>query len=85
MRIREQKLISKGNSQKGKLLIDESRFYGIVVSTLDSEYKDPSLLLGRTSVQFFFHYVEYKGQKWLGRKPVGKKNIQGRNHLTNKS
>ena len=70
---REQKPISKGNSQKGKLLIDESRFYGIVVSTLVSEYKDPSLLLGRTSVQLFFRYVDYKGQKFLRRKPVAKK------------
>ena len=53
-----------------KLLSHPSGFYGKFASTLDSESKDPSLLLGRTLVQFFFHYVDYKGQKRLRRKPV---------------
>ena len=57
---REQKPTSKGNSRKGKQLLDPSMFYGVVVSTLDSESNDPSSTLGITLVQFISNYVDYK-------------------------
>ena len=43
---------------KRKHLLDYSRFYGVVVSTLDSESKDPSSTLGRTLLKFFFDHVD---------------------------
>ena len=33
------------------------RFYGVMVSTLDSESSDPSSNLGRTYLFFFFFFV----------------------------
>ena len=44
---------------KRKHPLDHSRFYGVVVSTWDSESIDPSSTLGRTLIQFFFDYVCY--------------------------
>ena len=41
---------------------DLSRFYGVVVSTLEFEYKDPSSTLGRTFSQLIFDDVDYSRQ-----------------------
>ena len=55
--------MTKAHQQKQLMqrqhLLDWSRFYGVVVSNLESESKEPKSTLGRTLYQFFFDDVDY--------------------------